>query len=258
MVRGRGDRDRGIAVTVVERAARARTAKMERRPPRRGARSGNCRGNRNGTARPQCCEALNSVNPPCSRGQNGRAANGRTIVGPTMRGGSRTPGSRCSRSTRPRISTASRAGGPLHVRTWRRTVGRGPCVSTRARRPRSPTSVQVPAGERLNGPVDGVRPADPVGLGLRRSALASARSGDRRRDRHDRRQANRVRRIPLDEVSTSMTIRRRRPPCSWPLRARRRRAGRAPGQHFGDSAERHLKEYIARGTTSTRRSRRCA
>jgi methylmalonyl-CoA mutase N-terminal domain/subunit len=65
--------------------------------------------------------------------------------------------------------------------------------------------------------------------------------------------------IPLDKVSTSMTI---NATCGAVAAGVVHRgggeAGRADGEAVGDDPERHLKEYIARGTYIFRRSRRCA
>ena len=109
-------------------------------------------------------------------------------------------------------------------------------------------ALPVPARARLDRPVDGVRSADPARSGLRRPALAGRGRPHRRRDRHDRRHADRVRRDPARRgLDLDDDQRARRACCcastSW---SRRSRASR-PRALRGTTQNDILKEYIARG-----------
>ena len=127
----------------------------------------------------------------------------------------------------------------------------GPCGSTpaSARRP-SPTraTTQLARG-RHDGAVGRVRPADPDGVRLRRTRSPTARSArsawrstridDMRLLFHD---------IPLDKVSTSMTINAPAACCCCSTSSSRRSTGSTRPALTGTIQNDILKEYIARGT----------
>ena len=132
---------------------------------------------------------------------------------------------------------------PVHAGRSRRHVPAAALDDAPVRRLRQRQGVQralpLPAGARLHRPLDGVRSADAARARLRRSSLPRRGRPDRRRDRHDRRHADRVRRDPAGQgldVDDDQRARRR---AAAALRARRGGAGRrqrpAPRHH----AERH-------------------
>ena len=116
----------------------------------------------------------------------------------------------------------------------------------------------VPARARLDRAVDGVRPAHAARPRLRRPALprGGRRTGvaidsiDDMRTTFDQ--------IPLDKVSTSMTIRRAGRDPDAALRAGGEEQGVPSHVLRGTVQNDILKEYAARGTSSTRPWARCA
>ena len=100
-------------------------------------------------------------------------------------------------------------------------------------------ALQVPAQARLDRPVDGLRPADPARPGLRRPALPGRGRPHRRRDRHDRRHADRVRRHPARRGLDLDDDQRARQRAAAALRARRRGAGRREREAPRHGPERH-------------------
>ncbi len=87
-------------------------------------------------------------------------------------------------------------------------------------------------------PVDGLRPADAARPGLRRPALPGRGRAHRRRDRHDRRHADRVRRDPARPGLDVDDDQRARGGPADALRPRRRGAGRAEREAARDDPER--------------------
>ena len=152
---------------------------------------------------------------------------------------------------------------PVHARRAPRDVPQADLDDAPVRRLRLREGVQralpLPALEGLDRAVDGVRPADPAGPGLRQPALPRRGRPHRRRDRHDRRHAHRLRRDPARSgLDVDDDQRARRVPAAA-LRARRRGAGRALR-----AAARHDPERRAQGVHRARQlhlpagRRRCA
>ena len=100
-------------------------------------------------------------------------------------------------------------------------------------------ALPLPDRARLDRPVDGVRPADPARPRLRRPALPGRGRPHRRRDRHDRRHAPRVRRDPARRGLDLDDDQRARRRAAAALRARRRGAGRASREAARHDPERH-------------------
>ena len=100
-------------------------------------------------------------------------------------------------------------------------------------------ALQVPARARLHGPLDGIRSADPARPRLGRLALPRRGRPHRRRDRHDRRHADRVRRHPARPGLDLDDDQRARRGAAAALPAGRRGAGRRAGEAARHDAERH-------------------
>ena len=116
-------------------------------------------------------------------------------------------------TSRPASRAPRRAGRvPVHARRPPATCtasARGRCASTPATPPPKETNerFQLPARARLDRPLDGVRPADPARPRLRRPAAAWARSAaPASRSTRSTTCGRAFDGIPLDQVSTSMTI----------------------------------------------------
>jgi len=97
-----------------------------------------------------------------------------------------------------------------------------------------------------------------LGPRLRRQALRGRGRPHRRRDRHDRRHADGLRRHPAREISTSMTINAPAAVLLLLYELVGEEQGVESHKLRGTVQNDILKEYIARGTTSTRPRRRCA
>ena len=173
------------------------------RHPRGAARRDAGRG-RDRSAGPACTAISATGNlrrrwpPPTSTARSPRSS------GPTTPAGSPTPGSRSSRRyTEEDLpeSLHERLGEPGEYPYTRgvhaRHVPQAAVDDAPVRRLRERQGVQralpLPARARLDRAEHGVRPADPARPGLRRPALPRRGRPHRRRDRHDRRHADRVR-----------------------------------------------------------------
>ena len=109
-------------------------------------------------------------------------------------------------------------------------------------------ALPLPARARLDRPVDGVRPADAARPGLRRPALPGRGRPHRRRDRHDRRHADRVRRDPARPGLDVDDDQRARPRCCCCSTSSSARSRASPREQLrGTTQNDILKEYIARG-----------
>ena len=219
------------------------------------------------------CDALNaSVNPAGVGVQDhghGRAADASPrSSAPTTRGASPTPASRSSRSTPRTTSPASSELGepgrvPLHARPAPRDVPQAAVDDAPVRGLRVGEGVQralpLPARARLDRACRWPSTCRPSSAWTPTTRAASARSGrtgvaidtiDDMRTAFDG--------IPLDEVSTSMTINAPAAVLLLLYAARRRGAGRRRASSCAARRRTTCSRSTSRaGTTSTRRSRRC-
>ena len=187
----------------------------------------------------------------------------------TTRGASPTPGSRSSRSTRrttsPTTSTsgsASPASSPSpaasHREMYRKQLWTMRQYAGYASAKESNERYSTCSTHGSHRPVDGLRPADPARPGLRRPALPRRGRPHRRRDRHARRHADRVRRHPARRGLDVDDHQRARRGAAAALRARRRGAGRRrPRSCAAPSRTTSSRSTSPAGTSSTRPSRRC-
>ena len=131
---------------------------------------------------------------------------------------------------------------PVHARRASRDVSQAAVDDAPVRGLRVGQGVQralpLPAGARVDGPVDGLRPAHPAGPGLRQPALPGRGRPHRRGHRHDRRHAHGVRRDPARPGLDVDDDQRARRGAAAALRARRRGAGRRERPAARDDAER--------------------
>ena len=188
----------------------------------------------------------------------------------TTRATSPTPGSRSRTSTttsdvaaglEERLGRAGRV--PVHARRAPGHVSRphvddAPVRGLRERQG-DQRALPLPDRPRLDGPLDGLRPADPARPRLRRPALRGRGRPHRRRDRHDRRHAPRLRRHPARRGLDVDDDQRARRGAAAALRAGRRGAGRArPSSCAARPRTTSSRSTSRAGTSSTRPSRRCA
>ena len=248
-----------IAVTVVERAREGEDCEDGGDDPRAEERAQEVAPGTGRHGDHSAAGAQSSVNPPRvgSRAWP-RESGGRShrSWAPTIRGASPTPASRSSRSTRRTTSPAScELGEPgefPYTRGAAREMYRKQLWTMRqyagyASAKESNERYKYLLAHGSTGPVDGVRPADPARPGLRRPALPRRGRPHRRRDRHDRRHAHRVRRDPARPGLHVDDDQRAGRGAAAALPARRRGAGR-PAR----AAARHDAERRAQGVHRAR------
>ena len=158
---------------------------------------------------------------------------------------------------RPRAPARRARRVPVHARDPPRHVPQAAVDDAPVRGLREREGVQralpLPALEGLDGPLDGVRPADPARPRLRRPALPRRGRPHRRRDRHDRRHADRVRPDPARPGLDLDDDQRAGERAAAPLRAGRRGAGRrAPSSCAARPRTTSSRSTSRAGTTSIR------
>ena len=147
------------------------------------------------------------------------------------------------RPRRPRRAARPAGRAPLHARPAPRDVPQAAVDDAPVRGLRERQGIKralpLPAQERLDRPVHGLRPPDPARARLRRPALPRRGRAHRRRDRLARRHADRVRRHPARRGLDLDDHQRPRGRADAALPARRRGAGRRAGAAPRHDAERH-------------------
>ena len=271
LVRGRRDRDGGVAVTVVERAREGEDREDGGDDPRAEERAQEVAPGTGRHATTVLRRAQSSVNPPRvgSRHGHGRAADGRADRGARRSAAVhrlRDRGAADLHGAGPRRRAgAGRAGGvPVHARRRTREMYRRQAWTMRQY---AGYASAKESNERYSTCSRTARPGLsmafdlPTQLGLDSDDPRSLGRGGphRRRDRHDRRHAHRVRRDPARRGLDVDDDQRAGGGAADALPARRRGAGRRPR-----AAARHDAERRAQGVHRPRElhlpagARRCA